>query len=177
MRGRKGGNYEVGYGKPPRQTRFKQGQSGNVQGRPRGSKNLSTLLTKALDETVTISENGKRRNISMREAIVKRAVTKAASGEFRAIRMLLLDQIPRLENSQAATIEPTPLSPAIGNLFQGAFDIIAEHGAIPPNMLRAIGMAHAVVPLKKEAAPTILPDSGGNANGAQAKEPQEDPPF
>jgi hypothetical protein len=57
MRGRKNGDYEVGYGKPPRQTRFKQGQSGNVQGRPRGSKNLTTVMLKELSEKVTISEN------------------------------------------------------------------------------------------------------------------------
>jgi hypothetical protein len=28
------GDYEVGYGKPPRDTRFKRGQSGNPRGRP-----------------------------------------------------------------------------------------------------------------------------------------------
>lgn len=29
--------YEVGYGKPPKSTRFKKGQSGNPGGRPRGA--------------------------------------------------------------------------------------------------------------------------------------------
>jgi Family of unknown function (DUF5681) len=32
------GDYRVGYGKPPLETRFKQGQSGNPRGRPRGAK-------------------------------------------------------------------------------------------------------------------------------------------
>ena len=32
-------NYEVGYAKPPKQHRFKPGQSGNPAGRPRGSRN------------------------------------------------------------------------------------------------------------------------------------------
>lgn len=31
--------YSVGYGKPPEQTRFKKGKSGNPNGRPRGAKN------------------------------------------------------------------------------------------------------------------------------------------
>ena len=28
-------DYEIGYGKPPKQTRFKPGQSGNPRGRPK----------------------------------------------------------------------------------------------------------------------------------------------
>ena len=43
-------DYEVGYGKPPRHTRFELGRSGNPQGRPGGSKNLLTLLNEALKE-------------------------------------------------------------------------------------------------------------------------------
>ena len=32
-------DYEVGYGKPPKDSRFKLGQSGNPNGRPKGSRN------------------------------------------------------------------------------------------------------------------------------------------
>jgi len=42
-------DYEVGYGKPPHHTRFVKGQSGNPRGRPRGAKNMKTLLNKALN--------------------------------------------------------------------------------------------------------------------------------
>jgi Family of unknown function (DUF5681) len=181
MRGRKGGDYEIGYGKPPRQTRFKQGQSGNVRGRPRGSKNFATSLMKGLNERVTISENGRRRKITMRETITKQALNKAAAGNSSLIRMLF-NHLPmleaRFEESRAATRGPTPLSPGIVDLFAGAVRIIEEHGATPPNMERAIPMADAAVPVKKEAAPTILPASAADANSAQAKKPEEeDPPF
>ena len=57
-------DYEVGYGKPPRHTRFKKGQSGNPRGRPSGSKNLKTLLNEALNERVVVTEEGGRRNTS-----------------------------------------------------------------------------------------------------------------
>ena len=52
-------NYEVGYGKPPKHTRFKPGQSGNPKGRKPGSKNVMTLLEQTLFDTVKVRENGK----------------------------------------------------------------------------------------------------------------------
>ena len=58
-------DYEVGYGKPPRHTRFKTGQSGNLRGRPNGSHNLSTLLSEALNEPVVVAENGGRRSMHL----------------------------------------------------------------------------------------------------------------
>ena len=51
-------DYEVGYSKPPRHTRFVKGQSGNPRGRPPGAKNFATLLSEALNETVIVTENG-----------------------------------------------------------------------------------------------------------------------
>jgi hypothetical protein len=45
---RPSGDYEVGYGKPPKHTRFKPGQSGNPKGRPKASKDFRSLLHRAL---------------------------------------------------------------------------------------------------------------------------------
>ena len=63
-------DYEVGYGKPPRHTRFEPGRSGNPRGRPPGAKNMKTLLSKALNELVVVTEPGGRRKVSKRKAIV-----------------------------------------------------------------------------------------------------------
>ena len=71
-------DYAVGYGKPPGHTRFGKGRSGNPKGRPSGAKNLTTLFHEALNETVIVAENGGRRKISKRQAIVKQIVNKAA---------------------------------------------------------------------------------------------------
>ena len=82
-------DYEVGYGKPPRHTRFAKGQSGNPRGRPSGSKNLATVLSEALNELVIVAENGGRRKITMREAIIKQLVKRSATADLRATKILL----------------------------------------------------------------------------------------
>ena len=82
-------DYEVGYGKPPRHTRFIKGQSGNPRGRPPGAKNLKTLLSEALNETVIVTENGGRRKVTKRQAIITQLVNRSATADFRAIKILL----------------------------------------------------------------------------------------
>jgi Family of unknown function (DUF5681) len=83
------GDYEVGYGRPPRHTRFVKGQSGNPRGRPPGAKNLSSLLGEALNETVIVTENGGRRKVTKRQAIITQLVNRSATADFRAIKILL----------------------------------------------------------------------------------------
>jgi Family of unknown function (DUF5681) len=82
-------DYKIGYGKPPHHTRFEPGQSGNPRGRPPGSKNLSSLLKKALDEPVIVVENNRRRRIAKRQAIVTQFVNKSAKGDLKATQLLL----------------------------------------------------------------------------------------
>jgi hypothetical protein len=48
-------------------------------------RNLTTLFHEALNETVIVAENGGRRKISKRQAIVN----KAAKGDWRAAKLLL----------------------------------------------------------------------------------------
>ena len=96
-------DYEVGHGKPPRHTRFIKGQSGNPRGRPPGAKNLRTLLSEALNETVIVTENGGRRKVTKRQAIITQLVNRSATADFRAIK-ILLDMLREIE-SQA---EPAP---------------------------------------------------------------------
>jgi Family of unknown function (DUF5681) len=80
--------YDVGYGRPPEGKRFRKGESGNPKGRPRGSKNIATLLDEELSERVPVNENGKRKTITMRKAITKQTVRKAASGNEKFIKQV-----------------------------------------------------------------------------------------
>jgi len=78
----------IGYRSPPEATRFKKGVSGNPRGRPKGSLNVATVLTRTLREKVAINENGRRRTVTKLEAALKQLVDKAAAGDLRALRHL-----------------------------------------------------------------------------------------
>lgn len=110
-----GGDSEVGYGKPPLKSRFRKGQSGNPKGRPRGARNLSTLLDNALNEKVTVKEVDRRMKISKREAMVKQLANKAASGYHRSIQLpvTLLQQLEarrEASDGQASNFEEGDLA-------------------------------------------------------------------
>ena len=102
--------YEVGYKKPPQRSRFKKGESGNPNGRPRGSKNLATLFEKELRQRVVVNENGRRRSITKQEAMVKHLVNKAVSGDRRLLQ-LMLEEI-RLLETRAASSAIAPIDDA-----------------------------------------------------------------
>jgi len=103
-------DYEVGYGKPPRHAGFQKGRSGNPKGRPKGSKNLATLLAEALDEKVMVTEDGRRRRVTKRELVIKQLVNKSASADLRAIKQLT-DIVQGVERRTAASAAP-PSPPA-----------------------------------------------------------------
>ena len=50
--------YEVGYQKPPQQSRFKPGQSGNPHARQKAGRDFAKLFSQALDQTITVTEDG-----------------------------------------------------------------------------------------------------------------------
>lgn len=77
-------DYEVGYGRPPRQHRFKPGVSGNPRGRPRGARSVETILDEQLAEKVPVKKGGKVRRLSKMELIVTQQVNKAVAGDSKA---------------------------------------------------------------------------------------------
>jgi hypothetical protein len=89
---------------PPKHTQFKKGASGNKKGRPKGSKNLSTLLMEAARDQVTATIDGKRRKISKLQATAMQLATKAAGGDQASIARFL-DWIDEIEK-RSATAKP-----------------------------------------------------------------------
>jgi hypothetical protein len=82
---------KVGYGKPPKHTRFRKGQSGNPKGRPKGMRNFTKDLEDVLKSKVRISEDGCSKAVSSQMAALMRLREKALNGDGRALdRMLAL---------------------------------------------------------------------------------------
>ena len=81
-------DYEVGYKKPPKFSQFHKGQSGNLKGRPQGTKNLKTDLQEELVEQIRVTEGGRTVTISKQRAMVKRTIELALKGHMPATQLL-----------------------------------------------------------------------------------------
>jgi len=129
-------NYSVGYKRPPVETRFQPGESGNPAGRPKGRRNLQTLLKKCLEDEVEVSAGNKRKSMTVLEALLRRLLNKALSGDLKALAQALnlartceandagesIERDPTQEAQQLAIIRqilngatpPSPREPAEG---------------------------------------------------------------
>jgi hypothetical protein len=94
-KGNSGGSYTVGYGKPPRHSRFKPGQTGNPKGRPKGSRNrvppeyednrLRAVISDEANRLITIQEpNGMKTKIPAMRAVMRSIAVNAMKGHPRA---------------------------------------------------------------------------------------------
>jgi hypothetical protein len=75
-----GSDYEVGYGRPPKKHQFKPGRSSNPKGRPKGAKNEATIFNNILNRRIEIRESGKRRKITVLEAMLLKFTEQALRG-------------------------------------------------------------------------------------------------
>ena len=101
----------IGRGRPPKHTRWKKGQSGNPNGRPKDSKNVSTYIAQELKERVTITENGKRTRITKAQAYAKRLVNGAVSGEPKMMLMLVQHDRAQVGEQTGGSRAEMPLGP------------------------------------------------------------------
>ena len=82
-------DYEIGYGRPPVHSRFKPGQSGNPKGRPKGHRNVRTVVEEALNKRITIREGDRTRSLSKLDGVVLTIVNKALQGDAKAQTALI----------------------------------------------------------------------------------------
>lgn len=100
------GNYEIGYGKPPKSSQFQKGVSGNFKGRPKKSLDFDHELIKESKSFVIINENGRRKRISKHEIVIKQLLKQAMTGSPQAARIYFplyqqaLEKLALLPSSQ-----------------------------------------------------------------------------
>lgn len=96
---------EVGKGKPPVETRFKPGQSGNPAGRPPGIPNAKTRYQRILNliEKVKNPVTGEIEDFTVAEIMDMKIMQKARGGDLAAYKEIM----DRLEGKAQQNIDMT----------------------------------------------------------------------
>jgi uncharacterized protein DUF5681 len=79
----------VGYGRPPKSKQFRPGTSGNLRGRPKGSRSLGAIIQKILNQKVTVTDHGKTQRVSRLEVMVRQLANDAMRGDIRSAKLFL----------------------------------------------------------------------------------------
>lgn len=116
-------------------TRFKKGNRANPRGRPRGSKNLATLLERALDAAADADASQTHGRLTKRELVVARLVERSAGADLAATK-LLFELLRKVDPSMVTTpADPTGYLPAddpIAQVRAKLLRLARAQGLVPP---------------------------------------------
>jgi len=77
--------YSIGYGQPPRHTRFRPGRSGNPNGKPKQRRNVRTVVEDILGQRITVREGNRTRALTKLEGIILTMVNAVLKGDAKAL--------------------------------------------------------------------------------------------
>jgi uncharacterized protein DUF5681 len=106
--------YKVGYRRPPKNTQFKKGQSGNPNGRPKGQRSIYQEIEREFLRTVTIIMNGRKTQITAIAGLVRQEMSRAFKGDEEAreaiseFLTLLMRMRPQNENADGSPEQEIP---------------------------------------------------------------------
>ena len=88
---RRMGDYEVGYGRPPKATRWQPGQSGNpTKRRPQNLPDVLLILDRLLSEKIQVRHKGvRKKTMTVLEAIVVKIWALEMAGDVHAAALRL----------------------------------------------------------------------------------------
>jgi len=97
-------HYTIGYGKPPKQSQWKKGQSGNPKGRPRRDRNVSAMVATLLTQRIVVRAGKTTKRRTRLEHLVHRLFEQALEGDPRLMKMVLDEA--RKEEARSEKDEP-----------------------------------------------------------------------
>jgi hypothetical protein len=127
------GDYEIGYGKPPKDSRFKPGQSGNPKGRPKQADATASDIAGLLNEPIEVKVAGKTKTMSPFEASFRQLAKRAIKERnLRAIIEFLNDckEYGVLEQARAPSRHGVVLMPNDWDREEW-LEMLGKHGAPP----------------------------------------------
>lgn len=120
---------EVGYGKPPKASRFKPGQSGNPKGRPQRKTTVEEIYREVFGEVIEVKIDGKTKRMTPLQLtinLLKRDMISGTASE----RIRALKQIRELVPDLALDDPQVAAAPAITTI-----EIIRSNGNGRPLVL------------------------------------------
>lgn len=94
-------NYEVGYKRPPKETRWKKGQSGNpANRRPVQALGALEAIDRLLLRPIEVVEKGETKRVTSLEVILRQLWQNELAGSQRALSVLLKYEAIARENEK-----------------------------------------------------------------------------
>lgn len=136
----KGDDARSGYGRPPKHSQFKKGQSGNPKGRPQkvqqviDGRTIDNFYREFSRRLVPVKINGKTMLMPMLEAIVHAHFTQAMKGDLPALKVLI--KVLR-EVQGPLTISEADIDEAIAQLQARVDELNPEGDKAPGTSIKA----------------------------------------
>jgi hypothetical protein len=81
---------DIGYGRPPKQSQFKPGVSGNPKGRPkREPADVPEVIKNTLNAPIQIRDQGRTKTVTRTEVGLKKLIDNAVRGDLTAAAAIL----------------------------------------------------------------------------------------
>ena len=96
---------KVGYKNPPKQSRFKPGQSGNPSGRPKKKLTPMEVFFAELNKPIAVKEGGRKRRVTRMQALLMKTYSDAMAGDPSSRRIVY----GIIERRSASTGETAPV--------------------------------------------------------------------
>lgn len=122
--------YKVGYGKPPKHSQYKTGQSGNPKGKPKGCRNFSTDAKEVLKQPTRVTQGGKSKTLSTQRAMLLRRREQALGGNERALDRMM--DLAAKHNNEEFSEEAAKLSLTDEEVLKGYNERLLRDAGRPP---------------------------------------------